>query len=159
MPKIVQRVSKEEYALMLAHTASWRSEDPYLRVGAIAVTVDGRVIASGYNGLRAGKTVTPEFWDNRDARRKYMIHAEINVCSLIRSGEAHTLAVTLSPCGACANAIAATGFKRVLYSDIYARDTTGLDLLKDYGIELVCIPREHIIQLIRNNLENDTSHS
>lgn len=152
----MQRLTRDEYALMLAHTASLRSEDPYVRVGAIAMTSDGRVIASGYNGLYAGKQVLPTFWEDREARRKFIIHAEINVCSLIRRGDAHTLAVTLSPCAACANAIAATGFKRVVYSSVYDRDTSGLTLLRDYGIELVYVPSEHIIQLIRDNINDDT---
>lgn len=133
---------------MMAYSASLRSEDPYVRVGAVALTHDGRVIAAGYNGLPQGKHVDPSFWLNRDERRKYIIHAEINVCALIKRGDAETLAVTLSPCASCASAIIAAGFSRVVYANVYDKDSIGLDLLKNAGINLIQIPERKITEVL-----------
>ena len=131
------RVSWDQYALDLAKAASRRSEDPYHKVGACALGEDNRVLSLGYNGLMAGADVDLEFWEDRDARRPYMIHAEVNCLSLFKSGECKTLAVTLLPCSYCAAMIAAYKIPRVVYSEVYKRDTKALDIFKFYNIELI----------------------
>ena len=80
------RISWEEYALNVAETASSRSEDHYVQVGACALNEQHMVVAVGYNGLATGKDVRYDFWRNRDHRRKYMIHAEVNCLSLFKKG-------------------------------------------------------------------------
>ena len=44
------RPSWGEYALSLAQTAATRSEDPYYKVGACALSADNKVLGLGYNG-------------------------------------------------------------------------------------------------------------
>ena len=100
------RISWEQYALDIAHTASSRSEDHYVKVGACALNSQRMVVSVGYNGLASGKDVAYDFWRNRDHRRKFMIHAEVNCLSLFKKGEAQMLAVTLLPCSSCATMIA-----------------------------------------------------
>jgi dCMP deaminase len=56
------RISWEKYALSLAKTASIRSEDPYIKVGACALGYNNRVLGVAYNGLVTGKTVNEIFW-------------------------------------------------------------------------------------------------
>ena len=130
------RLSWEEYALDLASSAAQRSEDPYRKVGACALNSDNMVLALGYNGLASGKV--PEeslgFWEDRDERRKYMIHAEANCLSLCKKGEPKLLAVTLLPCSHCATMIAAYGVESIVYSEIYERDTQALDIFNFYNI-------------------------
>ena len=92
------RPSWEEYALSLAQTAATRSEDPYHKVGACALSYDHKVLGLGYNGLVANKNVGDAFWEDRDTRRPYMIHAETNCLSLFKATECKILAVTLLPC-------------------------------------------------------------
>ena len=116
-----------EYALELAKAASRRSEDPYIKVGACALDKDNRVLGLGYNGLASGKNVDAGFWSNRDARRPYMIHAEANCLSLFKAGECNLLAVTLLPCAYCATLIASYGIPRVVFSEVYERDTSAFD--------------------------------
>ena len=127
-------MSWDEYALQLAHTAATRSEDPYFKVGACALGIDNKVLGLGYNGLASGKDVPDLFWQDRDARRPYMIHAEANCLSLFKSGECRLLAVTLMPCSHCATMIAAYKIPTVIYSEIYERDTIALDIFDFYGI-------------------------
>jgi dCMP deaminase len=137
-----QRISWEEYALRMADVASMRSEDPYKKVGACGLSKNNRVLGTGYNGLASGKEVDSVFWEDRDERRRYIIHAEANLLSLIKRGKCHLLACTLLPCSACATLIAGHGIKKVVYKELYTRDTSALDIFKFYNIECVNITYE-----------------
>ena len=142
------RVNWDEHALILAFSATLRSEDPYKKVGACALDYNNGVLGVAYNGLTPGKIVTDDFWLDRDKRRPYMIHAETNLLARISIGEAKTIATTLQPCAACASAIIAHRVQRVVYSEVYSKDLSGLDLLQFHGVEVVQIPKEQIIKHI-----------
>lgn len=131
------RISWEEYALKIAETASLRSEDIYKKVGACALDYSNRVIGVAYNGLASGIEAPENFWDDRDKRRPYMIHAEVNLLSLFKRGECKLLACTLLPCSCCASMIAAYGIKKVVYKEIYNRDTSAYDIFNFNNIECV----------------------
>lgn len=131
------RISWEQYALNIAQTASSRSEDHYVKVGACALNSQGMVVSVGYNGLASGKDVSYDFWRNRDYRRKFMIHAEVNCLSLFKKGEAEMLATTLLPCSSCATLIASYGISKVVYTDVYERDTQALEIFDFYNIECI----------------------
>ena len=134
---MTDRLSWEEYALSLATVASLRSQDPDREVGACALNSQNMVIGLGYNGLASGKGINGKtFWDDRDERRKYMIHAEANCLSLCEKGEVELLAVTLLPCSYCATMIAAYNVGRVVYKEEYERDTLSKEIFKFYSIEL-----------------------
>jgi dCMP deaminase len=129
------RISWEEYALRIAQTASLRSEDPYTKVGACALDYSNRVIGVAYNGLAPGVEVSDEFWEDRDKRRPFMIHAEANLLSLFRRGECKLLACTLLPCSCCATMISAYGIKQVIYKDLYHKDPLALQIFATNKIE------------------------
>lgn len=131
----MNRISWEEYALEIADVASLRSEDPYMKVGACGLNKEHRVIGVAYNGLASGKVVDDSFWNDRDRRRPFMIHAEANLLSLFSKNECYLLACTLLPCSSCATLIAANGIKRVVYRDTYHHDIKGLEIFDFYGIE------------------------
>ena len=133
------RISWEEYALSIAETASSRSEDHYVKVGACALNEQHMVVAVGYNGLATGKDVRYDFWRNRDHRRKYMIHAEANCLTLVKRGECSLLAVTMLPCAACASLIASYEIPKVVYHNNYGKDEGALKIFDFYGIECVNI--------------------
>ena len=132
----MKRLGWDKYALNLAKTASQRSEDPYRKVGACALNKDNMVLGLGYNGLASGTDMAEWFWEDRDHRRSFMIHAEANCLSLCKKGEVGLLAVTLLPCSSCATMISAYGIDKVVYSEVYERDTSALDIFKFYNIEL-----------------------
>ena len=113
------RLSIPEYAMALAHVASLRSEDPYRKVGAVAIDFDNRVIGTAYNGLAPGYNAGPDFWTDRDDRRKYMLHAEVNLCSLFTRGNVRLVACTTKPCTSCMQMLCAYGVKEVFYRDDY----------------------------------------
>lgn len=128
------RISWEEYALRIAEVAAQRSEDIHIQVGACVLNAEHRIVGVGYNGLVPNKNVTPDFWKDRDYRRKFILHAEANALNNIKMGEAELLACTLLPCSACATLIAAKGIKRVVYRQLYNRDMSALEIFKFYNI-------------------------
>jgi dCMP deaminase len=130
------RLAIPEYAMALAHVASLRSEDPYRKVGAVALDTDNRVIGTAYNGLAPGYMAPPGFWDDRDARRKFMLHAEVNLCSLFTRGSARLVAITTKPCTSCMQMLCAYGIQEVYYRDDYPESEADL-LAERYGIRLV----------------------
>lgn len=144
----MERVNWDEHALILAFAATLRSQDPYKKVGACALGHNNHVLGVAYNGLAPGKHVDSSFWLDRDARRPYMVHAETNLLARVGIGEAKTIAVTMQPCTSCASSIVAHRIQRVIYSENYITDTKGLDILRFYGVEVVQIPKEHIIKCI-----------
>lgn len=130
-----ERVQVPEYAMALAHVASLRSEDPFRKVGAVALDFDNRVIGTAYNGLAPGYDPPPGFWDDRDKRQRFMLHAEINLCSLFRRGEAKLVASTTMPCTACMQTLCAYGIREVYYRDIYHESHAG-EIAELYGVRL-----------------------
>ena len=54
------RMSWDRYGLEIAKAASYRSEDPYLQVGACVLRIDRSIISIGYNGAASGVNIS---WD------------------------------------------------------------------------------------------------
>ena len=109
------------------------------KVGALIVK-DRMIISDGYNGTPTGMENICEDEDNYT--KWYVLHAEANaimkVASSTQSCSGATLYVTLSPCKDCSKLIYQAGIVRVVYIDQY-KDTTGIDFLKDAGVEVVQI--------------------
>jgi dCMP deaminase len=143
------RIDWDKHALLLAWAATRRSEDPYMKVGACALGYNNEVLGVAYNGLAAGKKIDSSFWEDRNKRRPYMIHAEANLLSRISFGQAKTMAITLQPCTCCAQAIAGHNIKKVIYTLKYEFDKGGLDVLDFYGIEHKCISKEEVIEELK----------
>ena len=121
--------------MALAHVASLRSEDPYRKVGAAALDHDNRVIGTAYNGLAPGYDAPEGFWDDRDKRQKYMLHAEVNLCSLFKRGEARVIATTTMPCTACMQTLCAYGVEEIYYEEVY-KASDAEEIAKTYGVKL-----------------------
>ena len=129
------RLSIPQYAMAIAHVASLRSEDPYRKVGAAAIDYNNRVIGTAYNGLAPNFDAPLGFWDDRDQRQKFMLHAEINLCSLIKRGEAKLVACTTLPCTSCMQALCAHGVKEIYYREDYPK-SDAKEIARTYGITL-----------------------
>ena len=109
------------------------------KVGALIVK-DRMIISDGYNGTPTGMENICE--DEENYTKWYVLHAEANaimkVASSTQSCSGATLYVTLSPGKDCSKLIYQAGIVRVVYIDQY-KDTTGIDFLKDAGVEVVQI--------------------
>ena len=130
------RISIPEYAMALAHVASLRSEDPYRKVGAVAIDHANRVIGTAYNGLAPGFDPPPGFWDDRGARQKYMLHAEVNLCSLFTRGTVRLVAITTKPCTSCMQMLCAYGIQEIYYRDEYEASEAEA-IAEIYGVKLM----------------------
>lgn len=122
-------------------------------VGCV-ITKNNRVISNGYNGsLKGLKHCKDHFKGCSDINsesfkeehhkfaQKYEVHAEQNAIAFIAKHgsqeiDGATAYITLSPCRECAKLLAASGIKRVVYDELYDRDTEGISLLKEYGIQV-----------------------
>lgn len=109
------------------------------KVGALIVR-DGRIISDGYNGTPAGFDNPCE--NDLGETHWYVLHAEANaILKVARSTNDcsdATLYITLSPCKDCSKLVVQAGIRRVVYIDDY-KDTTGIDFLRDAGVEVVHI--------------------
>ena len=133
----MKRMSFEDMAMNLALVVSQRSEDPYQKVGVCILDKNGRVLSLGYNGIRPKDERDNDFWNDRDNRRKYIIHAETNALSCItRYDHPYILASTLLPCSCCAINIASYGIEKVIYLEDYKNDQSAYEILKFHNIEL-----------------------
>ena len=132
----MNRLPIPQYVMALAHVAALRSEDPYRKVGAAALDKDNRVIGTAYNGLFPGFDAPEGFWASRDERQKFMLHAEINLCSLFKRGEAKIVACTTMPCTSCMQALCAHGVKTIYYGEDYAASQAPA-IAEMYGVELI----------------------
>jgi dCMP deaminase len=137
MEQVSERPGWEKYALQLAECAAIRSEDIYLKVGACALSHNNRVLGLAYNGLISGKEPPNGFWESRNERRPFMIHAEANLLSLFKRDKCRLIAVTTKPCAACARLICAWNIPLVVYKHNYIRESEEADAIFNfYGVEV-----------------------
>ncbi|MBB3699115.1 deoxycytidylate deaminase [Flammeovirga yaeyamensis] len=121
-----------------------------LKVGAIIVK-DGNIISMGYNGTPKGfenacefelETIDETTGDKNVVlkTKEEVLHAEANAITKAAkstySTEGASIYCTDSCCFGCAKLIVQAGIKKFYYKREY-RDTSGLDLLRKAGIEVV----------------------
>lgn len=136
MPIFLPRPTWTETWMKIAHTIADRSYDPKMKVGAIVISDDNTtMLGSGYNGNYSGGPNVPE---SNEPGQTGFIHAEIN--ALLKCPYHYhmkkVMYVTVSPCRGCAKCIINGGISKVIY-DVKYRDTSGLELLSNAGIEVV----------------------
>ena len=123
------RINTHKLYLRMAREIAECSYAERLKVGAIIVR-DGRIIATGYNGMPAGMENTCEIRIDEDRLGKYhlktrpeVVHAELNaILFAARNGvstEGAALYITIAPCVPCAVAIMQAGIKEIYYCDVY----------------------------------------
>ena len=116
------------------------------KVGALIVK-DRMIISDGYNGTPSGSENCCEDQDGNT--QWYVLHAEANailkLAGSTQSAKDSTLYLTLSPCKECSKLILQAGIKKVIYIDEYS-DNDGIAFLRNHGIALLRIPKEHLLQ-------------
>jgi dCMP deaminase len=104
----------KRYMALAHHVAQW-SRDPTTKVGAVAVGVNQRQIAVGYNGFPTGIADTEERLNDRETKLLLMQHAERNVLDQATFNlEGALLVVTHHPCAECAKSIVSKNIRLVL---------------------------------------------
>jgi len=135
MAEIMTVPSWDQYFLQIAQTVSTRAKCRRRRVGAV-LTVDRRIIATGYNGAPPGEAdclegacprgllgydEVPELGDyDRPGTPGFCIaiHAEVNALLFAtRDTNGATAYITDPPCPGCRKALAAAGVVRAVWPD------------------------------------------
>lgn len=106
--------------ISVAKEVSEWSKDPSRKIGAVAVGPNRNVLSTGYNGFPRGIADTPERYNDRPTKYKYIVHAEQNVIyNATYNGvslDGSTLYVYGLPvCSECAKGIIQVGIQRVVY--------------------------------------------
>lgn len=120
---MTSRPTFDQMFLGIAHKVAERSTCRRLKVGAVLVNTQHRIIATGYNG---SPRKTPHCIDegcllNDQGRCVRCIHAELNTLLFASSEDARggTMFVTHQPCEHCIKAIIQCDIARVVYSSGY----------------------------------------
>jgi len=110
------KITKDKYFMELAKVCATRSLDEHSQFGCVAVSKDGSVLSTGYNGPPRGvdDSAVPL---TRPAKYTYMEHSERNcIYNAARIGiplEGCTFYVTGVPCLDCLRGMYQVGAKRV----------------------------------------------
>jgi len=139
VPNKLKQERYDKAYLRMAREWSLLSHCKRKQVGALVVK-GNMIISDGYNGTPSGFDNCCE--DENNYTKWYVLHAEANaIMKIARSTNnvnGATLYITLSPCRECSKLIHQCGITRLVYIDQY-KDTSGIDFLKDAGVELVQI--------------------
>ncbi|WP_044557218.1 deoxycytidylate deaminase [Halobacteriovorax marinus] len=112
----------DEYFMLQAMMASFKSKDPSTKVGAVFVDKNNHQVTMGYNGFVAGIDETKLPW-GKDPKAPleyqkygYVVHAEANAILHAKDSLEGTRAyVTLFPCHECAKLLASSKVCEVVY--------------------------------------------
>jgi len=134
-------ISWDEYFMGIAELSGRRSKDPKTKVGACIVR-DNKILSIGYNGLPRGMCDSEFDWLNKEHKKDFVVHAELNAIlntsvNLVES----SLYITLFPCTECSKAIVQSGIKKIFYTSDKKNGTLNNNrsktMLKQCGIELI----------------------
>lgn len=138
------------YLNLARQIAKW-SKDPSRQIGAVAVGSKGQVLAQGFNGFPRGIADSPERYENRAMKYKYVVHAEMNcIYNATYNGvslDGSDMYVWGLPmCSDCAKGVIQVGVKRVLWgTDKVIPDTwldsldTTINMMNEAGVKLICL--------------------
>ncbi len=142
------RPSWDDYFMSIAQVVAWRSNCVKRKVAAV-ITLDKRIISTGYNGTPRGvrncneggcprcNSFTP---GGADLGECLCSHGEENAITQaayhgvsVRGG---TLYTTFSPCLICTKMIINAGLEEVVYNAAYPLGDVALDLLRESGVKV-----------------------
>lgn len=139
----MERPSRDEICMQIAHVVAYRGTCDRARVGAV-IARDGRILVTGYNGPPAGLPHCSHA-SGRDGVSDTggclrAVHAEANAIAYsARHGiatEGATLYCTHLPCLKCAELIVNAGLSTVYYAADY-RIKDGEVLLRRAGVDII----------------------
>lgn len=136
----------DTYMMRLAYLAATRATCDRKHVGALIVSPDHRVVATGYNGAPAGVDSCDEIGHQMvDNHCVGTLHAESNALDFAgRFAQGCTLYVTITPCWDCAKRIVNASINRVVYDEHYesryGKSMDVPDYLRRAGVEIDRMP-------------------
>ena len=119
---VVAPLDWDEYFMLQAMMAAFRSKDPSTKVGCVLVNPNNHQVGMGYNGHVAGVDENQLPWGKDPSvglefqKYGYVIHAEANaILHASSSLSGARCYVTLFPCNECAKLIVSKKIKEVIY--------------------------------------------
>ena len=139
---VESQINWDEYFMLQAILASFKSKDPNTKVGCVFVDDNNHQISMGYNGTVAGIDESLVPWGNDKGvpleyqKYGYVIHSEANAISHSKASlKGSRLYVTLFPCNECAKLIATQRVAEVIYlSDKYKDSQETIVAKKIFGL-------------------------
>jgi len=120
--KLNSPLNWDEYFMLQAMIASFKSKDPSTKVGCVFVDKNNHQVTMGYNGFVAGIDESKLPWgkDSTEGlvhqKYAYVVHSEANAILHTSSSLIGTKCyVTLFPCNECAKLIASKKVSEVIY--------------------------------------------
>jgi len=143
----MSRISRHVFAMESAEVAAKRATCYRLAVGAV-ITLEGRIISTGYNGPPAGEEHCRgnDCQLSRSGGCTRSVHAEENAMRFLSeylhyvphiSVSDLTLYVTTCPRASCADKIADFGIAKVIYRHDYRSMIDSLAFFKNYSISIL----------------------
>ena len=163
-------LSWDEYFMLQAMTAAFRSKDPSTKVGSVFVDQNNHQITMGYNGFVAGIDESKMPWGKNKAvglefqKYAYVVHSEANaIIHSKRSLEGSRAYVTLFPCHECAKLISSSKVKEVIYlSDKQAETESNRIAKKIFDLSGITYRRlefkPELLGKLNEHLENILTH-
>ncbi len=128
--KAESKLNWDEYFMLQAMIAAFKSKDPATKVGSVFVDKNNHQITMGYNGFIAGIDETKLPWGKDQSvsleyqKYGYVVHSEANaILHATRSLEGSRAYVTLFPCNECAKLISSSKVSEVIFLSDKHRDT------------------------------------
>jgi len=166
--KVESQLSWDEYFMLQAMFAAFKSKDPATKVGSVFVDEKNHQITMGYNGFVAGidESLLPWGKDKSQPlehqKYGYVVHSEANaIIHAPRSLQNSRCYVTLFPCNECAKLLASSGVKQVIYLSDKHIDTESNKMAKkifelsgiefrqlDMSKELLDRLNSHLVQMV-----------
>ena len=124
---VTSSLNWDEYFMLQAMMASFKSKDPNTKVGCVFVDDNNHQLSMGYNGQIAGIDESKIPWGNIKSvpldqqKYAYVVHSEANAILHAKAPLAHSRCyVTLFPCHECAKMLSTVKIKEIVYlSDKY----------------------------------------
>lgn len=120
--EVKSKLSWDEYFMLQAMMASFKSKDPATKVGSVFVDENNHQLTMGYNGFVAGIDERKLPWGKDKSqplehqKYGYVVHSEANaILHSPRNLKGSRCYVTLFPCNECAKLLASVGVTEVIY--------------------------------------------
>lgn len=120
--KVDSILSWDEYFMLQAMIASFKSKDPATKVGSVFVDENNHQITMGYNGFVAGIPEDHLPWGKDTSeplehqKYGYVVHSEANaILHAPRSLTGARCYVTLFPCNECAKLLASSKVREIIF--------------------------------------------
>ncbi len=163
-------LSWDEYFMLQAMMASFKSKDPATKVGCVFVDQNNHQLTMGYNGFVAGIDESKLPWGKDKSqplehqKYGYVVHSEANAILHSPVSLAHSKCyVTLFPCNECAKLLASVKVSEVIYLSDKHQGTESNTMSKKIfdltGIKYQqLVPSEKLIQRLNSHLIDLTSN-